>query len=143
MKDEENKFWGTPDRVDVLEPGIYTLDSGKQIEIEEKSLCVVELKTGNWKSYKKSDLNFQLVFYKNMIENNMPFEIDYISAIYPKDEKIYFNKIWPQTERAVEKKIEKVRNGIREQDFEAKPSILCNWCDMFLECLDDNPEVWD
>ena len=66
-----------------------------------------------------------------MLANDDPkvkFPVKWIGGYFPRSNDLFLEELKPRTMTATLRAINKVRNGINNKEFPAKPSMLCSWC---------------
>jgi len=117
------KLKGTVDRVDKMKNGNY---------------CVVEYKTG--KIHNISVNRRELCIYMMILNDikKLPSSVTHMKCLWVDQKKFIFEKIKSVTIRATSKAIKRVRNGIAQNKFPKKTSMLCSWCPYIDICTNIN-----
>jgi len=133
MYDEELQFYGTCDRID---------HTGK------KYYVVLDYKTGKYRDYAKSKHRFELAGYAHLAEKSGlvdPKTIKYIGMVFlggpEEDPYVFYEELGFRTKNAFMAKVKRVRERIKNGEFDKKPSQLCGWCPYQLDCSAEDAQV--
>jgi len=127
---------GTVDRVDILEPGTYTTFEGHVITLHKPTPVIIDYKTGTWSYNNPSEMRFELAFYAILLKHSSARIVTNIGGgIFPTVQKAYLYKLSPATFKAAERKVEKLKIALSKNEFERKPSALCDWCPYLEKCF--------
>lgn len=103
---------------------------------DDGTLNIMELKTGNWKDYKKSKIRKELVFYAMLLEDQVEGEITNISWFYPKANYFDTEPIKKRTKTAVMKQFDRMIESYKLDDwFAPYHENKCANCQFLKECV--------
>lgn len=103
---------------------------------EDGSLNILELKTGNWKPYKKSKIRKELCFYAWLLEGQVDGEINNISWLYPKVDYFDTEIIKKRTMTAVRKQFERMIESYELDEWDSSYNEhKCQSCQHLKECV--------
>jgi RecB family exonuclease len=111
-----------------------------RIDINNGKLEIIDYKTGNTKTQKEVDSDFQMSFYalaasliKEKIFNVKPEDISLTLYYLDSGERITTRRTARQLEN-IKKKIFNIKNQIENSDFKCTNGILCQNCEFKMLC---------
>lgn len=112
---------GKPDHVYLESDGTYN---------------IMELKTGQWKSYMKSKIRKELSFYAILLEGQLDAPIGWISWLYPRVDYFDIEKVKAQSIKGMYKSMQKLVDNTKNDDFPATfHHAKCGSCFLLDECV--------
>jgi RecB family exonuclease len=121
LKSKKYGLSGYVDRIDQVEPGVY---------------AVIDIKTGKFNKNRISHMRRELCIYQIMAEEDdkVTVPVTHIGGYFPRTNDVFIEKIKPVSMKATKKAIQKVKDGLANDEFPMKPSPLCKWCDHIENC---------
>jgi len=122
MEDFELMYSGTLDRLDVLENG---------------DLIVIDWKTGNYHEWSKSDYRFELIGYKHLVEKTkvFPGTVTHGAIVFLDEKRVFVEEFDYRSINAFYRKVKRVRQKIKDKQFEQKITPMCDYCPYVGTCL--------
>ncbi len=138
---KERKVLKVERSVSLFLPELNVTINGIVDRIDEVNgfLEVIDYKTSkSMKNNEELKEDVQLYIYKNAVEKLFEKKVSKVVLWYVLNDNYVEVSAGEIYEGAVKSKIEKVVKGIREGDFECKPSFMCNFCEFRDICDRDN-----
>ena len=107
-------------------------------QLEDKIL-IVDWKTGKYKEGRESDYRFELAGYKHLWDKFNPTQLATHWGIgFSGNNVFWVEEVNQRSVDAMYKKMEKVRQLIKEEKFEKKSNAPCKWCGFFDLCWEED-----
>ena len=103
-------------------------------KLDDKVL-IVDWKSSNYKDGKESYYRFELSVYKSLWDKfNPDLKATHWGIGFSGNNVFWVEEVKSVSMQAMYKKIERVRQAIKDKKFDKKPRALCQWCGYFDYC---------
>jgi CRISPR/Cas system-associated exonuclease Cas4 (RecB family) len=129
MEDRELMFYGTLDRIDKVGDDFVVID------------YKVSDKPKHDSAYSKYRL--ELAGYAHLAEVNkiVPGKVKYIGIMFARSGDMFFEELKEASRKAFFRNLEKVKEGIKNRQFDANPGWGCQYCPYEGKCKMDEGQV--
>ena len=107
------------------------------INPKDDKAIIIDWKSGKYRPQNFSSYRFELAVYAELYRLQTGITPGYWGIYFVDADKLFFEPVKAVSIKAMYRKVEKVRAGIKAEDYTCKPGILCRWCDFNGEC-----EAW-
>jgi CRISPR/Cas system-associated exonuclease Cas4 (RecB family) len=129
MEDREIMFYGTLDRIDKVGDDYVVID------------YKVSDKPKHDSAYSKYRLELAGYAHLAEVNNIVPRPVKYIGIMFARSGDMFFEELKEASRKAFHRNLAKVKEGIKNREFDAKPGWGCQYCPYEVKCKNMEGQV--